>query len=185
MSGSFSSSETSFATPGEYSTICPCGRSFAQLNAYVNHQRTCKKRKKHLSSALAKAKEMWTTRKRPCLDDRPSMMTRRIPPSIFHQDVATCTSHEPPGESGANTALDHEFASSKFRSEEATVGEAECNPGSVPGTENDSVRMGAVLQNLCMQLMIDGRSLSIAQDTFIVVCLHGFEIFFLNPHPRP
>ncbi|KAG1814221.1 hypothetical protein EV424DRAFT_1326059, partial [Suillus variegatus] len=44
---------------------CTCGRSFAQLNAYANHQRTCKKRKKHLSNALAKAKELWTTRKRP------------------------------------------------------------------------------------------------------------------------
>ena len=43
---------------------CSCGRTFAQLNAYTNHQRTCKKRKKGLSSALAKAKLVWDDRKR-------------------------------------------------------------------------------------------------------------------------
>ena len=43
---------------------CTCGRDFAQLNAYTNHQRTCKKRKKHLSSALAKAKLVWDNRKK-------------------------------------------------------------------------------------------------------------------------
>ncbi|KAG2057433.1 hypothetical protein BDR06DRAFT_969243 [Suillus hirtellus] len=68
MTGLFPSSETFSATLEGYSTICPCGRSFAQLHTYENHQRTCKKRKKHLSSALAKAKEVWTARKRPCLE---------------------------------------------------------------------------------------------------------------------
>ena len=43
---------------------CSCGRTFAQLNAYTNHQRTCKKRKKGLSSVLAKAKLVWDDRKR-------------------------------------------------------------------------------------------------------------------------
>ena len=43
---------------------CSCGRAFAQLNAYTNHQWTCRKRKKHLSSALAKAKSIWDNRKK-------------------------------------------------------------------------------------------------------------------------
>ena len=43
---------------------CPCGRIFTQLNAYTNHQQICKKRKKSLSSALAKAKSAWDNRKR-------------------------------------------------------------------------------------------------------------------------
>ena len=43
---------------------CSCGRTFAQLSAYTNHQRTCKKRKKRLSGALAKAKLAWDNRKR-------------------------------------------------------------------------------------------------------------------------
>ncbi|KIM59251.1 hypothetical protein SCLCIDRAFT_27508 [Scleroderma citrinum Foug A] len=43
---------------------CSCGRTFAQLSAYTNHQRTCKKRKKRLSGALAKAKLTWDNRKR-------------------------------------------------------------------------------------------------------------------------
>ena len=46
------------------SVQCSCGQIFAQLNAYTNHQRTCKKRKKGLSSALAKAKFAWENRKR-------------------------------------------------------------------------------------------------------------------------
>ncbi|KAG2053095.1 hypothetical protein BDR06DRAFT_997279 [Suillus hirtellus] len=37
--------------------LCTCRRSFTQLNVYANHQRTCKKQKKHLSNALSKAKE--------------------------------------------------------------------------------------------------------------------------------
>ena len=48
---------------------CSCGRTFAQLNAYTNHHRTCKKRKKGLSSALAKAKLVWDHRKRRCTSD--------------------------------------------------------------------------------------------------------------------
>ena len=48
---------------------CSCGRVFAQLNAHTNHQRTCKKRKKNLSSALAKAKLAWDNRKRRRTDD--------------------------------------------------------------------------------------------------------------------
>ena len=48
---------------------CSCGRTFAQLNAHTNHQRTCKKRKKNLSSALAKAKLTWDNRKRRRTDD--------------------------------------------------------------------------------------------------------------------
>ena len=43
---------------------CSCGRTFAQLNAYTNYHWTCKKRKKYLSSALAKAKEVWDNRKK-------------------------------------------------------------------------------------------------------------------------
>ena len=45
---------------------CSCGRAFAQLNVYTNHQRTCRKRKKHLSSALVKAKSIWDNRKKRC-----------------------------------------------------------------------------------------------------------------------
>lgn len=44
---------------------CVCGRTFSQPYALTNHQRSCKKRKSRLSSALAKAKDLWTSRKRP------------------------------------------------------------------------------------------------------------------------
>ena len=43
---------------------CSCGRGFPQLSAYTNHQWTCKKRKRHLSNALAKAKLAWGNRKK-------------------------------------------------------------------------------------------------------------------------
>ena len=43
---------------------CSCGRAFAQLSAYTNHQRICKKRKKCLSGVLAKAKSVWNNRKK-------------------------------------------------------------------------------------------------------------------------
>ena len=43
---------------------CSCGRGFPQLSAYTNHQWTCKKRKRHLSNTLAKAKLAWGNRKK-------------------------------------------------------------------------------------------------------------------------
>jgi hypothetical protein len=48
--------------------FCGCGRSFKLANAFSNHQRQCKKTKKRLSSALDKAKELWTAKKRRCVD---------------------------------------------------------------------------------------------------------------------
>jgi hypothetical protein len=87
MAGSCPSSETSSATLGGFSVICPCGRCFSQLNAYANYQRTCKKRKKHLSSALAKAKEVWTARKRSCLEGQ---RTDMMPGLISSEEAAVC-----------------------------------------------------------------------------------------------
>ena len=43
---------------------CSCRQIFAQLSTYTNHQRTCKKRKKRLLGALAKAKLAWDNRKK-------------------------------------------------------------------------------------------------------------------------
>lgn len=48
---------------------CSCGRTFTQLNVYTNHHQTCKKIKKNLSSALAKAKEVWDNREKRCTGD--------------------------------------------------------------------------------------------------------------------
>ena len=53
-----------------FSETCHCGRVFAQVYAYTNHQRTCKKSRKRLAGALAMAQEVWRVRKRPrCLSD--------------------------------------------------------------------------------------------------------------------
>lgn len=41
-----------------------CERTFAQINALSNHQRTCKKSKTRLSSALASARENWVRLKK-------------------------------------------------------------------------------------------------------------------------
>ena len=43
---------------------CLCGREFFQVSALKNHQRSCQRSKKRLSSALAKAKDVWTSKKR-------------------------------------------------------------------------------------------------------------------------
>lgn len=84
-----SSESSSFATQAGYSTVCKCRRSFAQLNAYANHQCTCKKRKKYLSNALAKAKEVWTARKRPCKEDERDEPAHSHPPTWYDLDTAT------------------------------------------------------------------------------------------------
>jgi len=52
----------------EASQVCECGRSFSQLNAVTKHKRSCKISKRHLSTALDKAKKLWKARKRRRLD---------------------------------------------------------------------------------------------------------------------
>ena len=48
----------------EFSETCICGRTFSQHGPYNYHRRLCKTGNKRLSSALAKAKEIWSSRKR-------------------------------------------------------------------------------------------------------------------------
>ncbi|KAG1775825.1 hypothetical protein EV702DRAFT_1046706 [Suillus placidus] len=84
-----SASSSSYVTQAGYSTVCKCGRSFTQLNAYANHQRTCKKRKKYLSNALAKAKEVWTARKRLCKKDERDEPAQSLPPTWHDLDTTT------------------------------------------------------------------------------------------------
>jgi hypothetical protein len=59
----------------QFSEVCLCGRSFSQVYAFANHKCTCQKSKKRLSSALAKAKDLWVARKKtrlePCDDETP------------------------------------------------------------------------------------------------------------------
>lgn len=50
------------------SLVCACGRRFAQDNAFNIHQRACRKSKKRLAGPLAKAKDLWVSRKRARLD---------------------------------------------------------------------------------------------------------------------
>lgn len=48
----------------EHCQTCACGRSFSQENSFNKHRRVCQKSKKRLSSALDKAKQLWTGKKR-------------------------------------------------------------------------------------------------------------------------
>jgi hypothetical protein len=122
-----------------YSTICQCtcGRSFTQLNVYVNHQRTCKRWKKHLPNALSKAKELWTTKKRLCREedkcDKIAGSTLSLP-TIAHS-AETWTSQT--GESGAHSQLDHGFAGSEFASDQAIISGEEYNSASRSGIETE------------------------------------------------
>jgi hypothetical protein len=50
-------------------TTCLCGKTFYQLGAFNCHKRTCHKTKKRLAGALAKAKEVWISRKRMRMED--------------------------------------------------------------------------------------------------------------------
>ncbi|KIM77688.1 hypothetical protein PILCRDRAFT_90994 [Piloderma croceum F 1598] len=47
-----------------FKETCSCGRTFYFPGALKNHQRSCAKTKKRLASALGKAKDLWTSRKR-------------------------------------------------------------------------------------------------------------------------
>jgi hypothetical protein len=117
----------------EYMTVCACGRSFAQLNAYANHQRTCKKRKKHLSNALTKAKEVWTARKKVRREDEHDKLIGFIPPPTFNHNTATQTS--PAGESGIRPQLDEDFSGLEFSSEQATIDGMEYSGNLGPGSD--------------------------------------------------
>jgi len=51
-----------------FKETCSCGRTFYFPGALKNHQRSCTKTKKRLASALGKAKDLWTSRKRKQVD---------------------------------------------------------------------------------------------------------------------
>jgi hypothetical protein len=74
-----------------FSERCVCGRTFSQPYALTNHQRTCKKRKSRLSSALAKAKDLWVNRKRPRLKAPEAGLTLVAP-------TQSATVDEPPSD---------------------------------------------------------------------------------------
>ena len=126
MDESLSSSSANLV---EYLTVCTCGRGFAQLNAYGNHQRTCKKRKKHLSNALVKAKELWTARKRPRRENEGDELTGFTTPAFGHQAGAQILAAEKSGLQGA-----HEFANLEFCPEQAPTNKVECSANSGSGS---------------------------------------------------
>lgn len=53
---------------GSAAWICHCGRSFVQQPALNYHKRTCQPSKKRLQGCLAKAKDLWLSRKKRHLD---------------------------------------------------------------------------------------------------------------------
>jgi hypothetical protein len=50
-------------------TVCLCGKQFVLRSALSNHQRSCQRGKKRLSSALTKAKDMWVSKKRKRMEE--------------------------------------------------------------------------------------------------------------------
>lgn len=52
---------------------CCCGRGFLQPNAFSNHQKSCKKSKTRLASALDSAKENWNRLKKARLEAREAL----------------------------------------------------------------------------------------------------------------
>jgi hypothetical protein len=83
-----------------FSERCVCGRTFSQPYALTNHQRTCKKRKSRLSSALAKAKDFWINRKRPRLNAPEAGLTLVAP-------AQSLTVDEPPNDEVKDIPICH------------------------------------------------------------------------------
>ena len=50
-------------TDATFTQTCVCGRVFSDLGAFTRHEKGCRKGKKRLSSALAKAKEIYQAKK--------------------------------------------------------------------------------------------------------------------------
>ncbi|KIJ60977.1 hypothetical protein HYDPIDRAFT_31682, partial [Hydnomerulius pinastri MD-312] len=65
-----------------FARTCVCGREFSSLGAFTLHEKGCQKDKKRLSSALAKAKEVYQAKK------------ARLQAPSLHQDRAGPTSLE-------------------------------------------------------------------------------------------
>ena len=50
-------------TDATFTQTCVCGREFSDLGAFTRHEKGCRKGKKRLSNALAKAKEIYQAKK--------------------------------------------------------------------------------------------------------------------------
>lgn len=71
---------------------CCCGRGFLQPNAFSKHQKSCKKSKTRLSSALDSAKENWNRLKKARLEARETLN----PASPTSHSTSTSTDTGPP-----------------------------------------------------------------------------------------
>ncbi|KAI0055388.1 hypothetical protein BV25DRAFT_1815655 [Artomyces pyxidatus] len=74
--------------PSSTSQTCCCGRSFSQPSALTFHQKSCKKSKTRLSSALSSAKEAWIAKKkaRISLESAVSSARLQVQPSAMDTD---------------------------------------------------------------------------------------------------
>jgi len=70
--------------PSAFSQKCSCGRVFLHAGAFKNHQNTCKKSKSHLSSALAKAKEILSSKKRQVAPVAADLLVEHEVPEAHH-----------------------------------------------------------------------------------------------------
>ena len=71
---------------------CPCGRSFFQVSAFGNHQRSCARTKKRLVGALGKSKEIFAQKKRKIIHNASaSTLTIEVPIVQIPGEIEACT----------------------------------------------------------------------------------------------
>lgn len=108
---------------------CYCGRRFQQTNAFSNHQRSCKKAKARLSSALDSAKEKWNQRKKARLEG----IVSNAPLSSPNPSTSAVRLETPTFPTGPEPAVSKKtMAAQELRVEEHTSAEVAVAPVPIP-----------------------------------------------------
>lgn len=109
---------------------CCCGRTFLQTNAYSNHQKSCKKTKTRLSSALSSARDNWQRRKKARITE-PNSQQPEVNSSALSYLPWLSNDHEPgitnPATTASNTVEDIPLPTPLAHHSEAVIPSHEVN----------------------------------------------------------
>lgn len=114
---------------------CYCGRRFEQTNAFSNHQRSCKKAKTRLSSALDGAKEKWYQKKKARIEEMVSNAPlSSLNPSTSASRLETPTS---PPTGPESTISDQTMAAQELQAEKHISVEVAVAPALIPLVDSE------------------------------------------------
>lgn len=140
---------------------CCCGRVFLQTNAYSNHQKSCKKTKTRLFSALSSARDSWHRMKR----------ARIVGPSEESHQPELASLPQLSGDSGALHSL-------QLSSEPGTGAEISITPSNMAQHLHDDISLPTTQHSEAMDQSHEVNSHSLRHIRLLISYLSLLKIYY-------